>query len=232
MMLAWSFAARSLDELGRLLRSLGKHRYVQEVDHRVHWAVDRALRDLAPFAPHAEAFDALVSRTPDLDPSSRDPRLWRKASVDEVVLLLSTFWSPDEAGERARERLIDVLEEAGLAPGEHEPFESDPDEPPHPELVELDWVLLPVEELDTERHAGALAALEDSGDEINPSAPIYQEGPTLAAPELLFGALEGALVEDFLVWSDGPYAYANYVFRGVAKAAKLSEPPLGYRDFE
>jgi hypothetical protein len=32
------------------------------------------------------------------------------------------------------------------------------------------------------------------------------------------------------VWSDGPYSYSDYVFRGVAKAAKLVEPPIGYQD--
>ena len=45
-MLAWSFAARTPDEIARLLRSLGKHRYVREVDHRLHWSVDHALAEL------------------------------------------------------------------------------------------------------------------------------------------------------------------------------------------
>jgi hypothetical protein len=45
MMLAWSFAARTPDEVARLLRALGKHRYVHEVDHRIHWAVDQALAE-------------------------------------------------------------------------------------------------------------------------------------------------------------------------------------------
>ena len=38
------------------------------------------------------------------------------------------------------------------------------------------------------------------------------------------------LPEDFLVWSEGPYPYADYVFRGAAKAAKLVDPPEGYYD--
>ena len=42
MMVAWSFSAKTLDELARALRALGKHRYVQEVDHRIHWMVDEA----------------------------------------------------------------------------------------------------------------------------------------------------------------------------------------------
>src|SRR5262245_13939982 len=58
MMLAWSFAARSVDEVLRLVRALSKHRYVQEVDHRLHWTVDVALREEPLFAEHAQAFAA------------------------------------------------------------------------------------------------------------------------------------------------------------------------------
>jgi hypothetical protein len=74
--------------------------------------------------------------------------------------------------------------------------------------------------------------MEEAEEEITkPSEPIYQEGPTLAAPELCEGAPEGELLDDFLVWSDGPYSYSDYVFRGAARAAKLTDPPVGYRDF-
>jgi hypothetical protein len=97
-------------------------------------------------------------------------------------------------------------------------------------LILLDWVLLPVDELDADRHAGALSALEDCGDEISPSVPVYQEAMVLAAAELCDGAPNGVLSEDFVVWSEGPYAYADYVFRGASKAAKLVDPPVGYRD--
>jgi hypothetical protein len=230
MMLAWSFAARTVDEVARLLRALGKHRYIQEVDHRIHWAVDQALADHPAFAPHAEAFTARRRREPDLDLRSRAPTLWRPAQADDVIAALATLWTPDEAGARARERLLGVLLSCGISSGDHEPFTSSPDDAPHPELILLDWVLLPVDELDADRHAGALTALEESGEEINPSAPIYQEGSILAAPELTRGAPNGLLPEDFLIWSDGPYPYADYVFRGAAKAAKLVDPPVGYRD--
>lgn len=230
MMLAWSFAARTVEEVARLIRTLGKHRYVHEVDHRIHWAVDAALASHPTFAPHAAAFAALRARDPSLDPTSRDPRLHRAAPADEVIAALATFWSPDEAGEAARASLLGVLVSAGLSVGDHAPWTASPDEPPHPELILLDWVLLPVDELDADRHAGALDALEDSDEEINPSLPIYQEGPILAAPELTRGAPNGVLPEDFLVWSEGPYPYADYVFRGAAKASKLVDPPVGYYD--
>ncbi len=230
MMLAWSFAARTADEVGRLVRALGRHRYLHEADLRLHFLVDRALAGLPEFAGHAAAFEARLRREPDLDPRSRDPSLWRPATSDEVIAALTAFWTPDAAGMEARERLLDALEALDLLGEEHEPFASPPEEPPHPELVMLDWVLLPVDELDADRHAGALAALEESGEEINPSAPIYPEAAVISASELVLGAPNGVLADDFLVWSEGPYPYADYVFRGASKAAKLVEPPVGYRD--
>jgi hypothetical protein len=230
MMLAWSFPARTLDEIERLIRALGKHRYVREIDHRIHWTVDQALADLPAFARHAEAFAARRRLERGLEIGSREPTLWRPASVDEVIAALRALWTLDAEADRRQDALLRALEETGLPRATHRPFTSAPDAPPHPELVLLDWVLYPVDELDADRHRGALEAMEEAGEEINPSAPVFQEGPTLAAPELCDGAPGGELEEDFLVWSDGPYSYSDYVFRGAAKAAKLAEPPVGYQD--
>lgn len=230
MMIAWSFSARTLDELGRLLRALGKHRYVEEVDHRVHWMVDEVLRDRPLFAPHAAAFDARRARERGLDTASRDPSLWRPAPLDEIMAALSAFWTDPDAPE-LRERLREVVTAAGLPLPDHAPFESSPESPPHPELIQLDWVLLPVDELDADRHRGALEAMEEQAEEVtSPSAPIYQEGPTLALPELCAGMVGGELAAEWVVWSEPPYAYADYVLRGASKAAKLDEPPVGYHD--
>lgn len=231
MMLAWSFAARSSDEIARLLRALSKNRYVSEVDLRIHWTVDHALADLPMFAPHAKAFEARRAREPDLDPASRDPSLWRQALMEETIAALEAFWTPSDARDTYVRRLLDALASTRLPPAEHEPFACSPDEPPHPELILLDWVYLPVDELDADRHAGALAAMEEAEEEVSPSDPVYVEGPILAAPELCEGAPNGVLHDDFMVWSDGPYSYSDYVFRGVSKAAKLVDPPEGYHDF-
>lgn len=229
-MLAWSFSAKTYDDLGRLLRALGKHRYVEEVDHRIHFLVDEALRDLPLFAPHAAAFDARKKRDRALEPASRDPSLWRSAPLDEVMAALAAFWT-DEGAERRRDRLGELITSLGLPLPEHAPFEASPESPPHPELILLDWVLYAVDELDTERHRGALEAMEEQGEEIeNPSAPIYQEGPSLSFAELSGGMREGRLVADWLVWSEPPFSYADYVLRGASKAAKLDEPPVGYHD--
>ena len=229
-MLAWSFSARTVDEVARLLRAAGKHRYVRATDHRLHWLVDAALRELTEFAPHAAAFEERRRREPDLDVASRDPSLWRPATVDEVALVLATMWAPTQQSLALRERLATLATEHGLATADHEPWECSADDPPHPELVLLDWELLPVEELDAERHSGALQAMELAGEEVSPSDPVYQEGPILGLPEIIDGAPLGVLPEDFVLWSDGPYAYSDYVFRGVAKAAKLADPPVGYND--
>jgi hypothetical protein len=233
MMYAWSFAARTAEEIGRLVRALGRHRYLREADLRIHFTVDHALADLASdpgFGARAAAFNARCEREPELDLRSRDPSLWRPASAEEILTVLTTLWTPDKPGLAARARLLDRLAELDLDPPPHDPFSSPIEEPPHPELLLLDWVLLPVDELDADRHAGALSALEESGEEISASAPVYQEATVLAAPELTMGAPSGVLEDDFVIWSEGPYAYADYVFRGAAKAAKLVEPPVGYQD--
>jgi len=230
MMYAWSFAARMVDEVARLLRSMGKHRYVKEVDLRIHWSVDVALCDLPEFRAANERFEALKKRRGDLDLASRDPDLWRPATVEEIIAVLTAFWGPEDEADHRRERLLEALADAGCAELTHDPFDAPVEEPPHPELLLLDWLLLPVDELDSERHRGALVAMEDSGDEVDPSAPIYQEAPPISAPELCFGARQGILEDDFVLWSEPPYTYADYVFRGVTKSAKLVDPPVGYRD--
>jgi hypothetical protein len=230
MMMEWTFAASLVDEVARLLRAMEKHRYLLEVDHRLHFSVDIALSDKPHFLAHATKFTALCEKNPDLNRASRDPRLWRKATSEEVIDVLTAFWGPSDEAEPRRERLFDLFKEIGLPIGDHEPFESDPERPPFPELVMLDWTLLPVDQLDTEKHAGALAALETETDDYQPSEPIYQEGPAITIVELCDGAPFGILAEDISFWSEGPYAYADYVFRGVSKAAKLEEPPVGMRD--
>jgi len=77
-----------------------------------------------------------------------------------------------------------------------------------------------------------LRALEMAGEPVNVSAPVYVEATCIAYPELASGAPRGVLPVDFLVWSDGDYSYVDYVFRGVAKAAALVDPPVGLRDLE
>src|SRR6266542_1111621 len=231
-MLAWTFSARTLDEIGALLRAMGRHRYLREIDHGIHWSVDEALQDRTTFAPRAKACRERRDSEPNLDPASRDPSLWKYADTEVVIGALSVFWTKGDEAERAKEQLRRGLEQTEIELPSHAPFRSDPEEPPHPEIILLDWEFFPIEELDPERHSGALRALEIAGDEVNISAPVYVEGMCIGYPELVLGAPQGVLPVDFTVWCDGDYSYVDYVFRGVAKAAKLVDPPVGIRDIE
>ena len=231
-MLAWSFSARTLDEVAALLRAMGRHRYVRETSHAIHWTVDQALSDRPPFVARAAAFQARRDREAGLDVTSRDPSLWVYADTEVIIEALAVFWTKGELAQKAKERLRRILEESELGLAGHPPFQADPEEPPHPELILLDWEFFPIDELDPERHEGALRALELAGEEVDVSAPLYQEGVCLAWPELANGAPQGVLPADFVVWSDGAYSYVDYVFRGVAKAARLVDPPVGIRDLD
>jgi hypothetical protein len=231
-MYGWSFSARTVEEVGRLLRAMEKHRYLAERDLRVHWALDMALAGLDErFAEAAVRFQSTRSARPDIEMGSRDPSLWRPVDVEQVLAALAALWEPGSRGEAARAALSMALRAEGVLPTSHEPFAADADEPPHPELILLDWTLLPVDQLDVEHHAGALRAMQDSGDEVEPSAGCYVEGPTLSESELT-RLTQGVLPVEPVFWADGPYSYCDYVFRGVARAAKLVDPPSGYRDFE
>jgi hypothetical protein len=231
-MLAWSFAARTMDEISALVRALGRHRYVRESEFALHFSVVEALHDLPPFQELAERHRGRLAREPNLDLTSRDPSLWYPVSVDVVLAALSAFWSAGDASDDAKLRLLNRFEHLDLLMPSHEPFASNPEDPPHPELVWLEWELLPICDLDPDRHRGAVEALEQSGEEVDMTAPVYQEALAISVVELCSGARNGVLADDFLIWSDGPYSYADYVFRGVARSAKLSEAPMGIRDID
>ena len=170
MMHAWSFAADTHAEVTRLLRAMGRHRYLHEASFALHWSVDVALADRDPrFRKRAEAFFA---RGLDDLRATRHPDLWTDADLDDALLALSYFWEGEDLLLRAR--LSDLLREAGIPPASHEPFEAEPEEMPFPVLVSLDWSLLPVDQLDEERHKGALRALEtfEVGEEYAAAEPV------------------------------------------------------------
>ena len=228
MMYGWSFAVPTTDDLCRLLRALGKHRYLAEMDHRVHFSVDIALGELDEFASEAARFEQRRLETAELELASRDPRLWRPLDIETVRDVLSVFWSDSALARRAKERLSACLRDAGIERPVHAPHQPCPDEAPHPELLTLDWQLLSVDALDTERHAGALRAMERAEESVNPSEPPLIEAMTLTEVEL--GAADSP--RQVMLWADGPYSYCDYVFRGAAKVAKLPQPPVGYHDVD
>ena len=228
MMYGWTFSVPTVHDFARLLRALSKHRYLASVDHSLHFAVDAALSDLGGFEEHHQAHQARCVADPALELDSRDPRLWRVANVEEVGDALALFWSTAPFARAARGRLGEELRAAGLPLLEHEAFRVGPDDGPHPELVRLDWRLLCPDELDSERHAGALRAMEKEQEEVAASEAPLIEGLLLTEPELV-GCRAPTEV---IFWADGPYSYCDYVFRGAAKSAKLPEGPVGYHDID
>src|SRR5687768_14173852 len=125
-MLAWSFSARTLDEVASLLRAMGRHRYVRETSHAIHWSVDEALSDRPPFAARAAAFQARRGREAELDITSRDPSLWAYADTEVVIEALAVFWTRGDEAANARERLRKILQESELGIADHPPFHADP----------------------------------------------------------------------------------------------------------
>jgi hypothetical protein len=145
----------------------------------------------------------------DIDPTSRDERLWHAASEPQVALLLEAFWTPGSVADRAHDRLIERLSGAGLDPGSHEPFDERVEDDVHPVLVDAGWELLPLAALDAERHKGLIASFGEAiefeaarfeDDTAIPPPRYLQELPAIGPVELLRAVdADGALVEPMVV---------------------------------
>ncbi len=227
-------------EAARLVGALGRHRYVAGRAHLVHALVYRSVDGEAGGERLAEgrawADRALSGVTAGvLSLASRDERLWRKASEDEVGALLEVYWSATPAGVAARAQLAESLAaiEATL---DLTPFDEDVDEGGiFPILIDCGWELHPLGALEEERHKGAIDSFGDpftflvarfeemaKGDGGEP--PVYlQELTALGPAELLRGVDdEGRLVATLTLWNEGPEPYLDYVLRGALKSAKLN----------
>jgi hypothetical protein len=227
--------AARVDEALRVVRALGAHRYVAGRLHLVHAF---ALAALAPAsAPsvleEARGWARSTLADPRIDAASRDEALWRRCSDAEVAAVLEGFWSPGDAASTARVALAEQLARHGLEVASHAPFDEAAEESMHPVLVDSGWELVPLAQLDAERHRGAIAAYGDAlsfesarfeeETAIPPTAHLY-ELPAIGPVELLRGATaDGELAAPLLVWADGDETYLDYVVRGVRRAAKLAE---------
>lgn len=192
----------------RVIKALGSHRYVAARTHLVH---------------------ALVLGEPipaEIDPASRDERLWRACTEAEVVSVLERYWGED--AERAREELADALERLELPLPSADPFSDDEDI--HPILVDCGWELTPLRELDPVRHKGLIEYYDEPillesarFEEENAIPPVVhlQELSAIGPRELLFGVQAGELVQSLVVWCEGDPTYHEYVLRGVVRAAKI-----------
>lgn len=226
------------EALVRLVRALGRHRYVASSLHLVHaFVVEAAWAAIAD--PALEAAAGWARETlgePTLDLGSREPRLWRRASDAELIGVLDAFWAAGPRGGVAKSGLRARLESIGVdvaSEAAHLPFDESREDDVFPALVDAGWELVPLARLDPVRHAGALGAFEDQlaldvarfeEAEAVPSPVYLHELPLLGATELLAATGEdGVLRAPFVVWSQGNETYLDYVLRGVTRAAKLPE---------
>jgi hypothetical protein len=219
------------EELLRFVRTLGQHRYVASRLHLVHaFAIEAAaegpesmgaLKEAASWAKRALGSGAI-------DLSSKDERLYRRGSDAEVLAVLGAYWGPDHEAPRARlrQRLasIDVLpDETAL------PFDEATEDDMFPILVDAGWELLPIAQLDYERHRGAMQCFDDyevarfEEESAVPPIVTLHELPVLGSVELLhaFEPETRTTRAPFVLWQQGHESYLDYVLRGILRAAKL-----------
>jgi len=201
--------AEDADSILRVVRALGKHRYVAGRVHMVHAL---AAHDLFDWAREVIADESI-------DKASRDERLVRRVSDEELHAVLAHYWS-EATGAEACDGLLERLEAFGVevVPGEED------EEDTFPLLVDAGWELLPLAELDPERHRGAIEAFGESihydvakfeEQEHLPPVVHLQELPAIGAGELIRG------LDPLSLWLSGNETYQDYVIRGVLRAAKI-----------
>ena len=231
-MIAVELPVRTAEEAVRVVRALGAHRYVVGRLHLVHAFVFASVGDdsgAALEAARAWAEGALADA--DIDASSKDERLFRRATDAELVAALAAFWVPGAPARAARERLAEHLARAELSVSDAEPFVDDAEEDLHPLLIDAGWELVPLAELDPVRHRGAIDAF---GEPILFEAAIFEEETSSPLPtylhelsamgpaELLRGVSDdGAMRAPFTLWVEGNATYHDYIVRGIERAARL-----------
>ena len=223
-MFGFELGTRSGAELLRFVRALGQHRYVASRLHLVHaFAVDAAA------SPEIEEANAWAKRVIGsggaIDLGSKDERLWRKATEAELGAVLGAFWGPEPTA--AQTRLRDHLTSIGVeVDAAAVPFEEAAEEDIFPVLVDAGWELLPLAQLDFERHRGAIQCFADfevarfEEESAIPPIVTLHELPVLGPAELLGDPARAELV----LWQQGNETYLDYVLRGVLKMSKLEMP--------
>ena len=237
-MLARHIPAQTGAEAARVVRALGSHRYVAGGLHAIHAFVFAALAGgdgtEASNSPLAEAclWAKATLADPSIEQDSKDPRLFRQASNEELALALEGFWVPSEAADRAHERLAATAHRLGLEIPLHEPFDEAVENDMHPVLIDAGWQLLTLAELDPVRHRGGILAYGEpvlfeaarfEEENAIPARVPLQELPALGLAELLRATgADGELLEPLVLWTLGDEAYHDYLLRGVLKAAKVT----------
>jgi hypothetical protein len=197
----------------RLVRALGKHRYVAGRMHFVHALAAAVLEG------ELGAWARSVLDDPDVDKASRDERLVHRATDEELASLLGAYWEGAMAG-RAADTLLDRIERFGV-----EVVAPDDEDEVFPLLVDAGWELLALAELDPERHRGAIEAF---GERIHYDVAAFEEQehlpPTVHLQELAAIGVHDLVrpAEELTLWLSGNETYQDYVVRGVLRAAKLA----------
>lgn len=223
-MFGFELGPRSGAELLRFVRALGQHRYVASRLHLVHaFAVDAAA---SPETADANAWaKRVIGSGGALDLGSKDERLWRKATEAELGAVLSAFWGPES--DAAQTRLRNHLASIGVeVDADAVPFDENEEEDIFPVLVDAGWELLPLAQLDVERHRGAIQCFGDfevarfEEESAIPPIVTLHELPIFGPNELLGDPSRAELV----LWQQGNETYLDYVLRGVMKMSKLEMP--------
>jgi hypothetical protein len=227
--IGFEIGTRTGEELVRFVRALGQHRYVASRLHLVHvFAIDAAA-DHPALADAAAWAKRVVGAAGAVDLASKDERLFRRATDAELVAVLETFWGPGETAGAAKQRLRERLASIGAAPDESmSPFDESREEDVFPVLVDAGWELLPLAQLDFERHKGAIQSFDDfeiarfeEESAIPPVVNLY-ELPVVGGLELLAGVDDGGRSRaPFVLWHQGNETYVDYVLRGVVRASKI-----------
>jgi hypothetical protein len=227
--------ARTPEEVARLVRALGGHRYVAGRLILVHAFVFASLETTSDDLAAAIAWAKELLGASDVDPASRDERLWRRATEKELAGALAILWNDDDAGRHSRASLASRLGAIGaiddaMADAEAALFDESREDEVFPVLVDAGWELLPLAALDPERHKGAIesfgerfafdCAKFDEESAIDAPPPLH-ELPLLGPAELLHAAEHAILKEPLVLWTEGNATYHDYVLRGVLRAAKL-----------
>ncbi len=226
------------NEAVKLVRALGAHRYVASRAHDIHAFVYEAARAAGEDALTARGgLDdglAWAKRTIDsgksgiLDLGSKDPRLLRRAPDDELVRLLGLFWDHENAP-RVRDALAERLRSIDATVHEGLPFDESREADVFPLLVDAGWELLPLRQLDEERHRGVIEAYGERVffegarfDEENavPERTYLYELPALGDAELLHAVDEqGNLRAPLVLWAECEETYLDYLLRGITRSA-------------
>jgi hypothetical protein len=233
-MLARPLPLRTGEEAIRVIRALGTHRYVLGRVCSIHAL---AFDALAAGGGRPSSLDAAlewakgVLEDPTIEADSKDPRLFRDASAEELLAVLEAFWVPGAGADAALDRLLERFHALGLEVPLHDPFDESVEDDMHPVLIDAGWELLPLVALDAVRHKGVIEAYGDpvlyeaarfEEESAVPPRVLLQELPALGLVELARGVdADGELTEPLVLWTEGEDVYHDYLVRGVLKAARI-----------